>query len=80
MSQALATKQGPTKRKPELKVVKPKTLNDVLHEGRNKPSPFSQWNLMVERNVDDAMGKPGVPKDRKEARDHVLAQDRSYWM
>jgi hypothetical protein len=80
MNQALARKQGPNA-KPDLKVVqpKPRTFDDVMREGRGK-NPFKQWNLMVEKKVDQAMGKPGVPKDRKEARDHVLAQDRSYWM
>ena len=82
MNSPLAAKQKTNRNKPELKVVKqkPRTLDDLLTEGRNKPNPFRQWSLMVEEQVDKEMGKPGVPKDRGEARNHVLAQERSYWM
>jgi hypothetical protein len=64
---------------PKLKTVSPRTLDSFLREGKGQ-DPFREWSLMVEQQVDQAMGKPGVPKDRKQAREHVLAQDRSHWM
>jgi hypothetical protein len=82
MSPALATQLKPGGDKPKLKVVQPptRTLESVLKEGRGKPCAFKQWSTLVDRQVDQAMGKPGVPKDKKKAREHVLANDRSYWM